>query len=129
MRISDWSSDVCSSDLADERDLLHACLRRREDGSGGGSSGCPPRWRLALDWRDARGDQQLILLARDKLAELGTHTVPERICLQCRAPAGQVGKILVDRKSVVSGKSMTVRERHGGSLCIKTNTQRDKHTN
>src|SRR3546814_12996399 len=95
MRISDWSSDVCSSDLADERDLLHACLRRREDGSGGGSSGCPPRWRLALDWREARGDQQLILLARDKLAELGTHTVPARICLQCRAPAGTVVKILV----------------------------------
>src|SRR3546814_9731804 len=40
MRISDWSSDVCSSDLYDLRAALrHRCADRRRGHSGGGPCG------------------------------------------------------------------------------------------
>src|SRR3546814_12791375 len=40
MRISDWSSDVCSSDLGDEYGCCHACVQRRSKQS----DTAPPRW-------------------------------------------------------------------------------------
>src|SRR3546814_10514204 len=45
MRMSDWSSDVCSSDLDDDR-------QRREDGR---DQGGPPGGSAACRWRSARG--------------------------------------------------------------------------
>src|SRR3546814_13551274 len=70
MRISDWSSDVCSSDLA------------------------PPR-RATATWTSSCGPPALWATARS----------PTRTC--------------VDRKSVVLGKSVSVRVDLGGRRIIK----------
>src|SRR3546814_9209758 len=68
MRISDWSSDVCSSDLMPE----HRCLGKREIACGGGRQ----RWQCAgdtvakIDVTDVvRGGQ-----------EIGSASCRERVC-------------------------------------------------
>src|SRR3546814_5030268 len=95
MRISDWSSDVCSSDLdmlAVDPDLRHA----------GAAAGLLAHF-LALG--SVIGDIDLgIGLA-----------FPVEQCLGARAVATQ------DRKSVVEGKSVSVRVDLGGRCIIKKN--------
>src|SRR3546814_13135983 len=104
MRISDWSSDVCSSDLLaaqESRNIQQVLLRLavadalgRVEGETrlGGASGCPggrPRGRTA-----GRG------LSRGLTLRLGR-----------------------DRKSVVYGKSVSVRVDLGGRRIIKNKRQ------
>src|SRR3546814_12397998 len=105
MRISDWSSDVCSSDLlqavAGEKDLMvgialsggaQPSLSRLDIGPqisarlpiGKGHA------RLALEWR-------------------------QRIAGRARPPSGLA---VLDRKRVVAGKSVTVRVDLGGRRII-----------
>src|SRR3546814_5052502 len=66
MRISDWSSDVCSSDLIGDRAIFLWCFDGDDDSrqSRAGAMGCPSRWPkqilvdgLWLDchWRVIRG--------------------------------------------------------------------------
>src|SRR3546814_18839343 len=123
MRISDWSSDVCSSDLDRER-------RRRVDGEGG---------RGALHHRhfvgEVRGNE---LQGRGiERARQAGHVHPERGCGGGRAvethPAGQLqARVVVDepadglavvdgrdRKSVVWGKSGSLSVDLGGRRYIK----------
>src|SRR3546814_16100678 len=94
MRISDWSSDVCSSDLAEYQR--------------------PHRRKLS-------DPQQHV--ARPRLAALHERTVarhhpqPER--RQDQEHAELVVHHRVDRKSVVSGKSVSVRVDLGGRRIIK----------
>src|SRR3546814_15032120 len=60
MRISDWSSDVCSSDLGDAK--VHLIARLEED------------HRRLLPLADARrgaGDQQIARMERDEAADIG----------------------------------------------------------
>src|SRR3546814_18617986 len=105
MRISDWSSDVCSSDLASVRRFV----RFQDDGSvrdiaevGRGSLG------LSAAGTDAVGDDpgmaaswQIDISACNPLIEI----------------------ISRDRKSVVEGKSVSVRVDIGGRRIIKKKTQ------
>src|SRR3546814_8207399 len=76
MRISDWSSDVCSSDLAGARGAL--CIEAKKDES---------------------------MAAANKAKTLAKY-----------------GMFIEDRKSVVQGKSVSVRVDLGGRRIIKNNT-------
>src|SRR3546814_12434125 len=92
MRISDWSSDVCSSDLADRLDP--------------GPHARPPAdvaKRGMTEQRVVRRDQQLGV---GRLIEV---------------PAVAVTLGLEDRKSVVSGQSVSVRVDLGVRRIIKKN--------
>src|SRR3546814_3067224 len=66
MRISDWSSDVCSSDLIGDRAIFLWRFDGDDDSrqSRAGAMGCPSRWskqilfdglRLGRHWRVIRG--------------------------------------------------------------------------
>src|SRR3546814_21008407 len=81
MRISDWSSDVCSSDLAEPRAPLRALVGLRPGRLTGGVA-----------------------------------------VLAVVAATGQEHERQQDRKSVVSGKSVSVRVDLGGRRLIKTKT-------
>src|SRR3546814_16773067 len=103
MRISDWSSDVCSSDLlpaspgAQFRRHVEAGRRGPLDGGGSatGTGGAQPCCRGA----DGAGCRAL----------------PHRGRLRH-------GGVEEDRKSVVSGKSVSVRVNLGGRRIIKKKT-------
>src|SRR3546814_16728985 len=91
MRISDWSSDVCSSDL--ERDAGN-CGQYDEPGSHRAKSSgdtLTPRWPAAAPGRDT------------------TVSSPRR----------SQGVTRADRKSVVEGKGVSVRVDIGGRRIIK----------
>src|SRR3546814_16783254 len=93
MRISDWSSDVCSSDLLvhAERHVLHQ------------------RQVVDILHRDA---------ADDALRQIGADRE-----LALLVEALDLGRACTDRKSVVEGKSVSVRVDLGGRRNIKkTNT-------
>src|SRR3546814_16546887 len=94
MRISDWSSDVCSSDL-----LPCGSAAQRRQPAGGGA-GRPVLCRSAAD-----GRQSLGYLQPDRPP--GSHQDQE---------INSVGR---DRKSDVSGKSVSVRVDLGGRRMIK----------
>src|SRR3546814_16060006 len=89
MRISDWSSDVCSSDLL-----------WRPSGAGRGRH---------RDAEDLRGAGHRLACSRRGTA------LPGRAAAFRRSPAGRRG----DRKSVVSGKSVSVRVDLGGRSSLK----------
>src|SRR3546814_19522931 len=97
MRISDWSSDVCSSDLADPADDHQGPARR----PAAGLRRRLQRARLAVRRGPRPGAVDGVQRGR---------AGPE---LQCRRP---------DRKSVVSGKSVSVRVDLGGRRIIKKKT-------
>src|SRR3546814_6653416 len=88
LRISDWSSDVCSSDLAQHR-----------GGQGAQGFGRDPRSPQHCDQRAARRAQ--------------------------RRQGGGRGSL--DRKSVVKGKSVSVRVALGGRRSMKKKTQKPRH--
>src|SRR3546814_12046834 len=96
MRISDWSSDVCSSDLKNRRSQLR------------------------------RPRVQIQKLLRRSIATLATPSMPGRITA-CRSPASSASTrkrfwpstLEVDRKSVVEGKSVSVRVDLGGRRILK----------
>src|SRR3546814_14323981 len=96
MRISDWSSDVCSSDLlqgATEMEAVTALAGRF------------PHARITLDPNGAWSLAEAIELCRDKHGVLAYAEDP------CGAEA--------DRKSVVKGQRVPVRVDLGGSRIIK----------
>src|SRR3546814_20720194 len=107
MRISDWSSDVCSSDL---RSI--ACSRCR---------GVPRQ--PGVQQREIQGE----------LRHLQQGTAEHFTDYFLNEPHGpriaqQRGEVFADRKSVVYGQSVSVRLDIGGSRIIKkTNTE--SHTN
>src|SRR3546814_18795299 len=108
MRISDWSSDVCSSDLAARRQELP--LRAAHPGA------------VAADRPAPRCAQYPRALLRP---------VPERRGgardAQPGAPAVQAAQ-LCSRKSVGSGKSVSVRVDPGARRIIKKNTTQTHKT-
>src|SRR3546814_15515814 len=117
MRISDWSSDVCSSDLHEERRGLRVCAREvdhllalRGDRHAGHDG-------VVLAGLQRRNDALPGLL--DDLA-LDLHAPAEiggEIDLEAEQLAGAVGG--VDRKRVVWGRSVSVRGDLGGRRVIK----------
>src|SRR3546814_17132846 len=102
MRISDWSSDVCSSDLDGGRDV-HG-VRPDRQGAGGEGAG-------DHDLDGACG-------VRDVEAALRACGLP--------GPRG-LREEHEDRKSVVEGKSVSGRVDLGGRRIIN-NTQTESHT-
>src|SRR3546814_19432253 len=101
MRISDWSSDVCSSDLCGTfQGIASLCPHRRFFKRG--TKLCPTR----------------CCAATEKGVVHGLQRPPHRR----RPRAG------ADRKSVVSGKSVSVRVDLGGRSCIKKKNTKHKST-
>src|SRR3546814_7772725 len=73
MRISDWSSDVCSSDLTESRDLGTLCKGRT------GSDGV---LECSISLQEA-GSIELIATAQDqqgRTSEIGRASCRERVC-------------------------------------------------
>src|SRR3546814_13273985 len=100
MRISDWSSDVCSSDLAGEHQQHH-------------------------DERVAERAQQLQrpvrrLLARDLVQAVALQARADLFGVESAGVALQrvQQRVGADRKSVVEGKSVSVRVALGGRRII-----------
>src|SRR3546814_20545143 len=103
MRISDWSSDVCSSDLADAvvlsaLDSIAWALNVR----GGDVAHTPVALAYAIVSADGTAD---LYVAPDKLTDA------------VRQHLGHA--VRLDRKSVVKGKSVSVRVDLGGSRLLK----------
>src|SRR3546814_17301334 len=94
MRISDWSSDVCSSDLH---------RQRRDDESGPCHGAVVPRRRSAVGW-----------IAGGRFAGSGGHAGLTKGRRARTPPPGAASPSPGDRKSVVEGKSVSVREELGG---------------
>src|SRR3546814_18576921 len=98
MRISDWSSDVCSSDLAVRPDLRLRDTRVEET---------PVAHRP-----DGIAFSRLV-----RLVQQGGQAVDRR-------RGGQIlGRVGLDRKSVVQGKSVSVRVDLGGRRILKKKKQ------
>src|SRR3546814_17989374 len=109
MRISDWSSDVCSSDLADESGMLLIAGHRAD----------------AL--ADTAGDTPLFVYDSAMLAARAGEwraAMPDAVQLHYAMKANPFAPLLafmagVDRESVVSGKSVSVSVVLGGRRLIK----------
>src|SRR3546814_16808852 len=106
MRISDWSSDVCSSDLAGHSEKTDRSASVRRAG----------RWRptLRLSVSPPRPTRRMGRASRGCPPPFQ------------QAPYGRRGHDLQrreDRKSVVSGKSVAVRVEYGGRRYIKKKTK------
>src|SRR3546814_16573911 len=117
MRISDWSSDVCSSDL--RRRLDNVALRLHRGDLDDGTA------EIALQHLQAA-------VRRERLGKRRQHLLvvaaPGRRLPQHAAVAGQPRLLPVvaealDRTSVVSGKSVSVRVDLGGRRSIKKKQQ------
>src|SRR3546814_11093322 len=101
MRISDWSSDVCSSDL-----------RRFNPAAGRGRAAClgrSARRAARISWRRRVQQEKHSFHFRKQRLDLWAH-----------------GSI--DRKSVVQGKSVSVREDLGGRRIIKKKQTEERNT-
>src|SRR3546814_16333387 len=110
MRISDWSSDVCSSDLADADEQLAAAVLVEEDDA---------RIELARLREQAIERHGLSRTRRAddrEIAEITLVKVEE--IRPCRGRLEQ-GDRIADRKSVVEGKGVSVRVDLGGRRIIK----------
>src|SRR3546814_14982574 len=139
MRISDWSSDVCSSDLPGSDAVLPSdavCppFRIADDGAGR-HFGCQPfrECRLPLPTLGRRGDGFFDFVIQ--CAKLGAGCpvvveaalVPVSVFVKLGADALQQ----LDRKSVMLGKSVSVRLDLGGrrNLTKRTTKYTTKHMN
>src|SRR3546814_3695608 len=100
MRISDWSSDVCSSDLTiGQRSIKEAVLGSHEIGSVGFIIICL-RCESPIDPRNERTDTRLEFIGRTSL----------------RRPFGSIHEILIARKRD-TGKDFCIRsEEHTSEL-------------
>src|SRR3546814_11546728 len=112
MRISDWSSDVCSSDLV--------------DADKGGESSEDGKRQVAFLKRYTVFNAEQIDGIETKYpapAPIITATNPDERDAELDTLFSRV-PVTVARKSVVSGKSVSARVDHGGSRLLKTK----KHT-
>src|SRR3546814_14517430 len=104
MRISDWSSDVCSSDLGPYRagvaGRAHLVPEVAAEPHRSAARHDPEGPRAGPVFRELRGHRSAAVAAEGEAA-------------------AQRGRVLQDRKSVVSGKSVSVRVDLGCSRIIK----------
>src|SRR3546814_14306260 len=128
MRISDWSSDVCSSDLLRVHSVhvtcsfFQACALIIDMLLRVGSRRCQASSerdmaRSPLKKRSGNAAEDIVRAAERLFGEDGVSLVSLR---QIAIAANQVNNL--DRKSVVSGKSVTVRVYLGGRGSIKQKT-------
>src|SRR3546814_18791551 len=111
MRISDWSSDVCSSDLAHPRVALAAGARAEHDAD---QTPAAPRRRRHQVVAGAAGEAGLHALG----ALVGAQPAVQRR-LRALAEGDVAPAEKVDRTNVVEGKSVSVRVDLGGSTTHK----------
>src|SRR3546814_13892352 len=114
MRISDWSSDVCSSDL-----IRKAAL-----------SGPPPHREKGDRGADRRFLYLQPVVPLDHLQGAVPRREPRRILSRPHEQAvRKPGRNLspADRKSVVEGKSVSVRVDLGGRRIIKKKKKKKQH--
>src|SRR3546814_18822966 len=122
MRISDWSSDVCSSDLGSTGDL-HC----RESTAAGccplhdvpGDAGKMRAWK-ADPPRQLRSE---FCEGRSAQAEWSSH--PDARLVVRNSLESATGQPGIDRKSVVKGKSVSVRVDLGGRSSKKKKKRKD----
>src|SRR3546814_16767372 len=113
MRISDWSSDVCSSDLGCS---VHYVSEEVDGGPIIGQAAVP-----VLPEDDADSLAARVLRAEHRLYPACLRLVAEG---RARLADGKVPLAAPDRKSVVTGKSVSVRVDLGGRRIIKKKKQR-----
>src|SRR3546814_12924203 len=106
LRISDWSSDVCSSDLVRPRRRAPPC--KAVAGAHVGARWPKPETGIRYETGQCR--------QRPK------HPEPPHRHEGPHSPSVRSAARTTDRKSVVSGKSVSVRVDLGGSRLIKKNT-------
>src|SRR3546814_16733517 len=122
MRISDWSSDVCSSDLADADEQLAAAVLVEEDDARIELA------RLREQEIERHGLSRTRRADDREIAEITLVKVEE--IRPCRGRLEQGDRIApmialaLDRKSVVEGTSMSVRVALGGRRLLKKNKQK-----
>src|SRR3546814_13142521 len=99
MRMSDWCSDVCSSDLFfDQKNLRRACIAGRV-ANGAALDRCGARWHADHDFGPAWEAAVSMHLVNEVLDHLlGNIDVRDHAVAQ--------GPNRLDRKSVVQGKSV-----------------------
>src|SRR3546814_20147105 len=140
MRISDWSSDVCSSDLYDESELVEG-----EGGEKLSPQGTPVECTVEESWffRLSRYQEPLLTLYRDNPGFIRPETRRNEVMSfvegglrdlsvsrtsfdwGVKVPGAEDHVLYVwvdalDRKSVVEGKRVRLRGVTGGRRCIKT---------
>src|SRR3546814_14583765 len=106
MRISDWSSDVCSSDLVELRQAAPPCWEKHRT-----PPGCTGRVAFFYVPDNPLAKIQRIGFANDSPPHMVNH-----ISAPWESPARQ--RHTADRKRAVTGKSMTVRVELGGRSII-----------
>src|SRR3546814_12107413 len=112
MRISDWSSDVCSSDLAWTWD--------------DGNHHLPYHWGTeALAWRTDKRESSYADLS---YGDLWTPEMKGKVMGRPPSMMDGIGLSLEDRTSVGSGKSVSVRVDLGGRRIIHKKKTPDKLT-
>src|SRR3546814_12047833 len=130
MRISDWSSDVCSSDLSRARNG-----RGERPGCSAGSAFCQGGRQGRRRRSECRNGQQgrgrdsgkrgrgpiVRLDITDAASWAGAVEAAVGVFGKLTTPYNTAGIIHGDRKSVVLGKSVSVRVDHGGPRIIKKN--------
>src|SRR3546814_12347672 len=109
MRISDWSSDVCSSDLR----LQEAMVKT------GGNTNCTLTLALSYSARWEITEAARRLAKQVQSGEITPDDIDESRVAQ---------QLTTDRKSVVSGKSVSVREDLGGGRSIKKKNKNISNT-
>src|SRR3546814_19534828 len=117
MRISDWSSDVCSSDLYANR--RHAFGKPLVDHEGVGFMLAEnlidiKQAELLIDWCAGVLDTGSLGTAESSMAQVAVSEALMRVADRCEQEMGGTG----DRKGVVSGKSGSGRVDTGGCLII-----------
>src|SRR3546814_11444429 len=113
MRISDWSSDVCSSDLGQRRVVGHLC-------QGAGAA-------TVVVGVAGSGKTTALDAASTALESAGSRVLGPSTSWQAAWTLGRDADLesRTDRKRVVSGNSMSIRVDPGGRRIIKkikTNT-------
>src|SRR3546814_12857967 len=113
MRISDWSSDVCSSDLGDALPNSYFGLVRRL------VDACP---RLEVVKRSVciKGARRAFARVKVQWAKLDAVKL-----IKEGPPQGKEHRTPADRKSVVEGKSVSVRVDIGGRRIYKKKTEQN----
>src|SRR3546814_8499052 len=81
MRISDWSSDVCSSDLLADPDLAHVPATRLENACATGSAALY----TAMDFIESGRGRIALVVGAEKMTsrptpEIGRASCRERVC-------------------------------------------------
>src|SRR3546814_18437687 len=115
MRISDWSSDVCSSDL---RGTLRLSIMPRKGTENCHFYASPKRFIVSRHRLE-----RFILTNCFLYSDRGSTGPDDQLLGDLTAPDNKRGR--TDRKSVEEGKSRTDRVDQGGSSIIK---QKTKHT-